>query len=288
MEKLRELLKRKGIIRTIGVHDVFAALIAEQYGFETIFIGGFGTSASLLGLPDLNFLTLSEMADAIRRVAKRVSVPVVADGDTGHGGLHNVARTVREFELAGASGMILEDQVYPKRCGHFEGKYVVPIKEMELRLKAALKARRDKDFILIARTDAYDVNGLEDAIERVKTYYKTGADAVFIESPHTVEDLKAIPQRVKAPLLVNMLTGGKTPNLPVKELEKMGYKIVVYPIESLLVFAKGMQRLAEAVLQDGEVSRIKSDMIDFKDVKKILGLDEFIREGEGGLPDGCV
>src|SRR5436190_15402459 len=153
-KRMRELLAQPGIIRSLGAHDVFTALIVEQAGFETVFIGGFGTSASMLGLPDLNFLTMSEMADAIRRMAARVSIPVIADGDTGHGDLHNVQRTIAAFESAGASGILLEDQVMPKRCGHFADKQVIPTEEMTLKFKAAVRARRDPDFVIFARTDA--------------------------------------------------------------------------------------------------------------------------------------
>src|SRR5438105_15005501 len=152
-QQFRNLLTRPGIIRSLGAHDVFTARLVENAGLETVFIGGFGTSASMLGLPDVGFLTLTEMADAVRRMASRVSIPVVADGDTGHGDLHNVVRTVREFERAGAAGILLEDQVTPKRCGHFAGKQVIAIEEMVLKLKAALDARRDPDFVIIARTD---------------------------------------------------------------------------------------------------------------------------------------
>jgi 2-methylisocitrate lyase-like PEP mutase family enzyme len=166
-KRLRELLKQPGIIRSLGAHDVFSAMIVEQAGFETVFIGGFGTSASMLGLPDLNFLTMSEMADAVRRMAARVCIPVIADGDTGYGDLHNVQRTVEVFEAAGASGILLEDQVMPKRCGHFANKRVIPSEEMVLKIKAAVKARSDPDFVIFARTDARQMNGLDEAIDRV-------------------------------------------------------------------------------------------------------------------------
>src|SRR3954451_11284045 len=152
-KRLRELLARPAILRSLGAHDVFTALLIEQAGLETVFLGGFGTSASLLGLPDVGFLTLTEMADAVRRMAMRVAIPVVADGDTGHGDLHNVVRTVREFERAGAAGILLEDQVTRKRCGHFEGKQLIAADEMVLKLKPPLAARADPDFVLIARTD---------------------------------------------------------------------------------------------------------------------------------------
>src|ERR1700687_5022612 len=166
-QQLRALLTKPGLIRSLGAHDVFTARLIEAAGLETVFIGGFGTSASLLGLPDVGLLTLTEMAGAVRRMAQRVAIPVVADGDTGHGDLHNVVRTVREFEQAGAAGILLEDQVSPKRCGHFQGKQVIPATEMVLKLRAALDARRDPDFVVVARTDARAVEGIDAAIERV-------------------------------------------------------------------------------------------------------------------------
>src|SRR5436309_2210272 len=228
--RLRELLREPGVIRSLGAHDVFTARLIEAAGLETVFLGGFGAAASLLGLPDVGLLTLTEMADAVRRTAQRVSVPVVADGDTGHGDLHNVVRTVRELEAAGAAGVLLEDQVTPKRCGHFRGKQVIPAGEMVLKLKAARGARKDPDFVLIARTDARAVEGLDAAVARANRYAAAGADVCFIEAPESRHELERIPREVKAPLLVNMLSGGVTPILTVDELARMGYKIVVCPI----------------------------------------------------------
>lgn len=216
--RFRELLNKPGIIRSLGAHDVFTARLIEVAGLETVFIGGFGTSASLLGLPDVGFLTLSEMSDAVRRMALRVNIPVVADGDIGHGDLHNVVRTVRELEPAGAAGILLEDQVTPKRCGHFQGKQLIPAAEMILKLRAALDSRRDANFVIIARTDARAVEGIEAAIARANRYAETGADVCFIEAPETGEELERIPREVSRPLLVNMLTGGATPIRTVVEL----------------------------------------------------------------------
>src|SRR6516162_5184403 len=181
-QQLRALIQKPGVIRSLGAHDVFTARLVEAAGLETVFIGGFGTSASLLGLPDVGFLTLTEMADAVRRMAQRVSIPVVADGDTGHGDLHNVVRTVREFEATGAAGILLEDQVTPKRCGHFGGKQVIPAVELVLKLRAALDARRDADFVLVARTDARAVEGIQASIDRANRYGAAGADVCFIEA----------------------------------------------------------------------------------------------------------
>jgi len=276
-ERLRELLAQPGIIRSLGAHDVFTALIVEQAGFETVFIGGFGTSASMLGLPDLNFLTLTEMADAVRRMAARVSVPVIADGDTGHGDLHNVQRTVRMFEAAGASGILLEDQLMPKRCGHFANKQVIPTEEMVLKIKAAVGARQDPNFVIFARTDARQMNGLDDAIDRVNRCCGAGADIAFIEAPQSAAELKEIPRRVKYPLFVNMLTGGVTPILPVKELEQLGYKIVVCPIESLMVCARAMRELCEAWKTTGRVDQVASAAMSFGEIKDLLGVEQFLR-----------
>jgi len=227
-------------------------------------------------LPDVGFLTLTEMADAVRRMAQRVSIPVVADGDTGHGDLHNVVRTVLEFEQAGAAGILLEDQVTPKRCGHFAGKQVISVAEMVLKLKAALDARRDPDFVIVARTDAVAVEGIDAAIARANRYGQTGADVCFVEAPNSRQELERIPREVKYPLLVNMLSGGTTPILPVSELEKLGYKIVVCPIESLLVAGTAIQKLIRTLLDRGRVDLPAAEMMTFAQVKNILGLDEVL------------
>jgi 2-methylisocitrate lyase-like PEP mutase family enzyme len=274
--RLRELLSQPGVIRSLGAHDVFTARLIEAAGLETVFLGGFGAAASMLGLPDVGLLTLTEMADAVRRTAARVRVPVVADGDTGHGDLHNVVRTVREFERAGAAGVLLEDQVTPKRCGHFAGKQVVPAAEMVLKLRAALAARDDADFVIVARTDARAVEGLAGAIDRANRYAEAGADVCFIEAPQGRDELERIPREVRRPLLVNMLTGGVTPILPVEELGRLGYKIVVCPIETLLVTGAAVQRLIRALLTHGRADQPECEMLTFGQVKELLGLDEVL------------
>jgi 2-methylisocitrate lyase-like PEP mutase family enzyme len=274
--RLRELLTQPGVVRSLGAHDVFTARLIEAAGLETVFLGGFGAAASLLGLPDVGLLTLTEMADAVRRTAARVSIPVVADGDTGHGDLHNVVRTVREFERAGAAGVLLEDQVAPKRCGHFTGKQVIPAPEMVLKLRAALEARQDADFVIVARTDSRAVEGIEGAIDRANRYAEAGADVCFIEAPQGRDELERIPREVRHPLLVNMLTGGVTPILPVEELGRLGYKIVVCPIETLLVTGAAVQRLIRALLTRGRADDPGCEMLTFAQVKELLGLDEVL------------
>ncbi|HTT07823.1 MAG TPA: oxaloacetate decarboxylase [Gammaproteobacteria bacterium] len=274
--QLRELMHKPGIIRSLGAHDVLTAVLIEQAGFETVFIGGFGTSASLFGLPDLNFLGMQEMADAVRRMAHRVSIPVIADGDTGHGDLHNVMRCVEEFEGAGAAGIILEDQIFPKRCGHFEGKQVIPAEEMVRKFKAAVRARNDKDFVFIARTDAREPNGLEDAINRINSYCDAGADVAFIEAPLAMAELELICRKVSYPKFVNMLVFGKTPILSVKELEEMGFKMMVAPIDSVLLTAKVMRDMAEVFARDGHTLALTNQMLRFDEIKKILGVQQFL------------
>jgi 2-methylisocitrate lyase-like PEP mutase family enzyme len=202
-----------------------------------------------------------------------------ADGDPGHGDLHNVKRTVESFEAAGASGILLEDQVAPKRCGHFAEKKVVSTEEMIKKFKVAVEARRDPDFVIIARTDARQMNGIDDAIERVNRYCAAGADVGFVEAPQSVDELEQVPRQVDYPLLVNMLTGGVTPILSVDELEQMGYKIVVCPIESLMVCARAMRGLCEALKQDGRGDHVASDAMSFDEVKDLLGLDEHLKTG---------
>lgn len=273
---LRQLLDRPGIIRSLGAHDVFTALIVEKLGFETVFIGGFGATASMLGLPDLNFITLSEMADAVRRMAARVRIPVIADGDTGHGDLHNVQRTVAEFESAGAQGILLEDQVMPKRCGHFAKKQVIPTDEMVLKIRAAVQARSSRDFVIFARTDARQMNGLDDAIERVNRCCDAGADIAFIEAPQSLAELEEIPRRVPHPLFANMLSGGVTPILPVDRLEQLGYKIMVCPVESLAVTAHAMMGLGRALLEKGRVDDVAQQAMTFDQLKELLGVEHYL------------
>jgi 2,3-dimethylmalate lyase len=274
MAKLRKLLTQPGIIRSLGAYDVFSARLIELAGIELILAGGFGISGSLLGLPDVGFLSLGEIVDVVRRMALRVDVPIVADGDTGHGDLHNVVRTVREFERAGAAGLLLEDQVAPKRCGHFQGKQVIPAQEMVLKLRAALNARRDPDFVILARTDARQVEGLDSAIARANRYAEAGADLCFVEAPQSREELARIPREVQRPVLANMVLGGVTPIVSVAELEQMGYKLMVYPIEGLLAAGAALQKLINTFQREGRLDGLVGELMPFGTIKQALGLQE--------------
>lgn len=271
--QLRDLLAQPGIIRSLAPHDVFSAIVMEQAGLPLLFLGGFGTSASSFGLPDLGLLGLAEMADAARRMTGAVNIPVIVDGDTGYGGISNVIRTVQEFERAGAAGMLLEDQVFPKRCGHFAGKQVIPIDEMLPKLRAALDARRDPDFVIIARTDARAIEGLDAAIERGQRYAELGADMVFVEAPQSVEELARIAREIPVPQLANMLVGGTTPILSADELEKLGFKIVVSPVESLAITGAAVKQLAQTMMSRGRVDGLSDHMWSFAELKQTLGVD---------------
>ena len=274
--QLKELMQKPGIIKMLGAHDVLTAVLVEQCGFDSVFIGGFGTSASLYGLPDLNFLGMTEMVDATRRMTHRLSIPVIADADTGHGDLHNVMRCVNEFEGAGAAGIILEDQVFPKRCGHFGGKEVISADDMVKKFKAAVDARENNDFLFIARTDSRETDGLDVAIDRINRYCDAGADIAFIEAPLSINELEEICKRIDYPKFVNMLAFGKTPILSVAELEEMGFKMMVAPIDSVLLTAHAMREMAEVFKRDGHTKNMANIMVGFDEIKDILGLSDYL------------
>jgi 2-methylisocitrate lyase-like PEP mutase family enzyme len=272
-KQLRDRLMTPGIIRSLAPHDAFTAKVMEQAGIPLLFLGGFGTSASAFGLPDLGLLGLAEVAEAARRMTAAVKVPVIVDGDTGYGAIPNVIRTVREFERAGAAGMLLEDQVFPKRCGHFAGKQVIPVEEMIDKLRAALDVRQDSDFVVIARTDARAVEGLDAAIDRANRYAEVGADVIFVEAPQTRDELARVAREIPKPQLANMLVGGVTPILSASELEELGFKIVVSPVESLAVTAFAVRQLADAMLSDGRVDGLSEQMWSFAQLKQLLGVN---------------
>lgn len=273
--RLRKRLAQPGILYTMAAHDVFSAVLMEQGGVDMIFLGGFGASASLLGLPDLDFLGAAGMADQIRRVCGRVSVPVVADADTGFGGPAQAFQTLRWFEGAGASGMLIEDQAFPKRCGHFEGKSVVEASLMVEKLQACREARRNPDFMIFARTDARAGLGLDAALDRARLYVEAGADALFVEAPESVEELKRIPAEVPGNHLANMLVGGKTPIVSVPDLEAMGFRLAVAPVESLMAAGHAIQQLVAAWKTEGRLDHHLQGGMSFTDLQQVLGLPEW-------------
>ena len=278
---LRSLLNDPGIIVSLGVHDAFSALIAQHAGFNLLFLGGFGVSASRFGLPDLNFLNLSDMELAVQQITRQLSIPLIADGDTGHGNLPHVRQTVERLAAAGASGILLEDQLFPKKCGHFHQKQIITKKEMLGKIEVAVDSRPDEDFVIIARTDARALNGLEDAIDRVNAYCELGADVAFIEAPESRAELERIADNVPYPLFANMLVGGKTPILSVSDLERLGYKIAVSPIETLMVCGSAMQSMMEALKQTGQLTHHLEDKMSFDTLKDILNLDGLLNTQTG-------
>jgi carboxyvinyl-carboxyphosphonate phosphorylmutase len=270
---LRKYIFEDSILVMPGAHDALTARIVEQAGFKAVTIGGYSASASLLGQPDLSFLTLTEMVDCIHRIVGVVDIPVFTDGDTGHGGVLNVRRTVKEIERAGAAGMFIEDQVFPKRCGHMIGKQVIEKEEMIAKVKAAVDARVDDDFVIMARTDALAVNSLEDAIERANLFRQAGADLIFVEAPITVEQMRVITAQVDAPTLANNVEGGKSPLLSASELEEIGYSTVVFPVAATYAVAKVVGDLMAEIAATGTTAGFGNRMVSFDEFNRLIDLD---------------
>ncbi|MEQ9618682.1 MAG: oxaloacetate decarboxylase [Deltaproteobacteria bacterium] len=274
-QKLREIISGPGILLLPGVYDCVSAKLAERAGFEVAFTSGFGISGATLGRPDYGFLTATEMLWSVSRLVKSVDIPVVADIDTGYGNPLNVMRTVEDVVASGAAGIILEDQEWPKKCGHFEGKRVIPMGEHVEKIRAAVEARRDSGLVIIGRTDARAPYGLGEAIKRGRAYYEAGADVVFIEAPQSVEELKEIAAAFPdAPLFANMVEGGKTPLLRAEELEESGYKIVVFPLAALFAATKAIENCFRYLKANGTTKGYE-DMIMFGDFEEIIDIRSY-------------
>ncbi|MCU0515425.1 MAG: oxaloacetate decarboxylase [Oscillatoria sp. Prado101] len=276
-QKLRQILQRPEILVLPGIYDCIGAQLVEQLGFEVVFTSGFGISGSTLGRPDYGFLTATEMLYSVGRIVQSVSIPLVADIDTGYGNPLNVIRTVTDAVQLGVAGIILEDQEWPKKCGHFEGKRVIPAEEHVEKIKAAAHARGDSGLVIIARTDARAPLGLEEAIRRGRAYCQAGADIVFIEAPQSVEDLKAIAAAFPdVPLFANMIEGGKTPLLTARELQELGYKISVFPLAGLFSATKAMAACFRYLKEHGTTAGF-SDLLNFQEFEQIIGVPEYRR-----------
>ena len=258
-----------------GVYDAMGAKIAQKIGFEAIFQTGYGTSATLLGMPDYGFVGAAETVENARRICAAVSVPVLIDADTGYGNPLSVWKVVKELESAGASGIFLEDQKWPKRCGHMIGKEVVPKEEYVEKLQAALDARKSKDFIIVARTDARAPEGLDAAIERGIQYKKIGADAIFVEAPKSVAEMKKIGKSIDAPLVANMIEGGATPLLSTKILHKMGFKLILYPLSILYANTFASMKILRELRKSGTTSRLKKNLVAFDQFNDIVDLAKY-------------
>ncbi|MDD2421248.1 MAG: isocitrate lyase/PEP mutase family protein [Heliobacteriaceae bacterium] len=273
-KRLRELLNQPGIIRAPGAYDAWSARLVEMAGFPVVYMTGYGASASALGQPDIGLMSMTEMATLAKNMAAAVTIPFIADGDTGYGGVLNVMRVVREYDQAGIAGIQLEDQVFPKRCGHMEGKQLISQGEMVAKIKAATHARCSPDFVIIARTDARAVTGFEDALRRAQAYVEAGADVIFFEAPQSVEEMKMVAGAVKKPCLANMVEKGKTPLLTAQELAEIGYKLVIYPVSLLFAATKAMQALLAQLKKDDTTANCLEKMVTFPEFNEMIGLAE--------------
>ena len=274
--RLRELLAGSGPLVAPGAYDALSARLIEQAGFDVVYMTGFGTTASLIGRPDVGLLSGAEMIDNARRIVAAVDVPVIADADTGYGNAINVLRTVRTYEQAGVAGIHLEDQVNPKKCGHMSGKAVIPASEMVGKIRAAVAARRDPDFVLIARTDAAAVEGLDAAIARARAYAEAGADVLFVEAPTSEDDIARVATELKgvAPLVFNWAEGGRTPPIALDRIAELGFSLVLYPIGTLLAATAGIRAVLETIRADGTPAAAMSELPTFEGFTDLIGLDE--------------
>lgn len=274
--RLRQLLARPRLLLAPGAWDPLSARVVEEAGFEAVYVTGSGVSVGHLGLPDIGLATMTEMVEQIRRIAAAVRIPVIADADTGYGNAMNVRRTVREYEAAGAAALHLEDQEFPKRCGHLEGKRVIAAETMIARIRAACEARRDPDLVVIARTDARAVRGLDEAIRRAEAYRAAGADVLFVEAPVGEGEVAAVARALQdAPLLINLGGGGKTPMLPADRLEALGFRIAIYPGDLQKAAIRTMREVATTLAREGTTLPAADRMVSFEERFEIVGLSRF-------------
>jgi 2,3-dimethylmalate lyase len=269
-QQLRQLIGRSGYTMVPGAYDTLTARLVEAAGFAAVYLTGGGYSRAS-GYPDLGLLSLTENAMFIGRTVEAVGIPVIADADTGYGNAINVIRTVREYEKTGVAGFHIEDQVSPKKCGHYEGKEVIGRAEMVGKIKAAVDTRRDADLVIIARSDARAIEGLQAAIDRVNAYLEAGADVGFVEAPQTVDELRIVGREVRGPALVNVFEGGKTPMLGNKELEEMGFRLGIYPSQTHRAAIRAAQRVLAAMKRDGDTRAIETELATFQEREDAVG-----------------
>ena len=275
----RKLLKSLFIDELVtapGVFDGLSAKLAAQAGFKAIYASG-GAIARSTGLPDIGLLSLTEVTQRMREIANATHLPVIADADTGFGNELNTVRTVQEFEQAGVSAIHIEDQTFPKRCGHLSGKSLIAKEEMGIKIRAAIKARTHTDFLIIARTDAIAVEGFSKSIERALYYLDAGADMIFVEAPETIEQIEKIAATITQPKVINMFYGGKTPLVSSEELKQMGYNIVIIPSDLQRTAMKAMQITLETIQKNGNSSDVANTLLSFKDREEIIETDKFFK-----------
>ena len=275
MKKLSSMIKSKKPLVIPGVYDAIGAKIAEKVGFDAMFQTGYGTSATLFGMPDYGFIGATETVDNARRISNAISVPLIVDSDTGYGNALSVWKLVKELEAAGAAGIFLEDQKWPKRCGHMQGKEVIPQEEYTEKLGAAIDARENKDFVIVARTDSRATEGLDKSIERGIQNKKTGADAIFIEAPRSLDEMKKIGKEIKAPLVANMIEGGATPMNSAETLNKIGFNIVLYPLSVLFANTFATMNILQELKNSGTTSKYKQKVVNFDQFNNLVELDKY-------------
>lgn len=273
-ELIRQALAKHGQLIMPGVYDALSAKIAARAGFEVTFITGYSLSATLLGEPDFGLLTQTEVVSAAQRICSVIDIPVIVDADTGYGNAINVIRTVRDLIRAGAGGMFLEDQIWPKRCGHMRGKQVIPIEEQLNKLRAAVEAKGRDDFFIVARTDARQALGLDEAIKRGIAFKNAGADAIFIEAPESKEEMREIAKHVTGHLVANMLERGVTPLMGPQELKELGFDLVVWPLAPLYSVAKSLSDVYTTLRKEGSTLSILDRLMTFDEFNGIVGLNE--------------
>ncbi|HUK10031.1 MAG TPA: oxaloacetate decarboxylase [Stellaceae bacterium] len=274
-QSLKQALAERRALLAPGAGNALTARIIEDLGFEVIYLTGAGLANFGLGVPDIGLVTLSELAGMTSAITDVTSLPLIVDADTGFGNALNMVRTVRTLERAGAAAIQIEDQVFPKRCGHFAGKEVIPAREMVQKLKAAADARRSAELLLIARTDARAIEGFDGAIERAGRYAEAGADLTFVEAPTSVEELAAIPRRLALPQVANMVIGGKTPLTSQRELAAMGFSLVIYAGAAMQAAMLAMREVLGALKSDGSIDRVSNRLMSFAERQRLVGKDEW-------------
>lgn len=286
--RLRERLSQPEILLLPGVYDGICARLVEQAGFDAVYMTGSGTAMARYGVPDIGLVTMTEMVQAVSVIAESVSIPLVADADTGYGNAFNVQRTIKEYEKAGVAALHIEDQVMPKRCGHLNGKQVIPAEEMVGKLKAAVDARTDADLMIIARTDARAIYGEEEALRRAQMYQEAGADIIFVEAPLTMEELARVPQSVSVPTMANMVEGGKSPLCNAAELEAMGFKIALFANAITRFIARQVPMFLQDFKAQGGSRNLRDRQVSFDELQDIMGLDSWWEKEQRYAPAAPV
>ena len=274
LPSLRQRLQQPGLVVAPGVFDMVSLRLADTFGFDALYMTGFGTVASHMGLPDAGLATYSDMVGRVTAMAGMARTPLIADADTGYGGLLNIRHTVRGYEAAGAAAIQLEDQEFPKKCGHTPGRRVIPVEDMVRKIRVAADSRSSTEFLIVARTDARTTLGLDEALRRAEAYAKAGADILFVESPESEDEMRRIGAAFDLPLLANMVEGGRTPVLSQADLESIGYKLAIFPVTALLAAVAAMKAVYEGMKTNGSSAGLGVPLLSFAELTKLMGFED--------------